>query len=139
MGQRLPAHSRATLEILGEVFFVLSDCWQRSIYSPFSSGIKALTYCLSSSVCSDVARSLDEDFDSSHSSAAFGLSFLSSRGIYGGLALASEFREGPCSSVGFKLTFSSRSTARTKFFHRRIKSGLGSCRKPKGKLWSTSS
>jgi len=59
------------------------------------SRIKALTYCLSSSICPDVARSLDEDFDSSHSSAAFGLSFLSSRGRYGGLA------------VGFKLTFSS--------------------------------
>src|SRR6266404_6591511 len=73
----------------------LTETWQRSIYSPFSSGIKVLTYCLSSSICPDVARSLDEDFDSSHSSAAFGLSFLSSRGRYGGLA------------VGFKLTFSS--------------------------------
>src|SRR6266849_4446174 len=47
---------------------------------PVSSGIKALTNRLSSSICSDVARSLDEDFDSSHSSAAVGLSFLSSRG-----------------------------------------------------------
>jgi hypothetical protein len=49
------------------------------------------------------------------------------------LALASEFREGPCSSFGFKLTFSSRSAARTKLFHRRIPVRAGSCRKPKGK------
>jgi hypothetical protein len=55
-----------------------------AVYFPhISSGIKALTNRLSSSICSDVARSLDEDFDSSHSSAAVGLSFLSSRGEYG--------------------------------------------------------
>ena len=38
---------------------------------------------------SDVARSLDEDCDSSHSSTAFGLSFLSSRATWGRFALVS--------------------------------------------------
>ena len=43
----------------------LAENWKRVYLGPVSSGIKALTNRLSSSICSDVARSLDEDFDSS--------------------------------------------------------------------------